>query len=440
MSEKIEQLVAMRLNTYFKTQTMTPALTELKTELATDLNEAANDKATNGLDSEAAVAEAFSDFGDINALIQQINTENGNETNLHAHHVVMDDEGIEIDDGETLKVNSDGISINNGAIKADHDGLKLGKLVINGDGINLNDQPVPAPDFGTPSQPLNLAGEYHDSLNLVNEKRVAVADITDLSISYRSARVKVLPTVGGEDEIIVREYMNHNNAAYNATVTQQGSALSIEQGKVPFLIPLRVHVQVLVPANYAGNLKLASSSGTVLMAGLAHLGVVNIRITSGSSKLDSIQAQALSADVVSGNLVMIQVQVAEQLGMLVKSGRLKLSAVQAGQYTVTVTSGSIQGVQLIGGGSWTAKSGTMKLAFSKLTSDLNLSDKSGSIKFSLPRDASYRYELEARSGRVVAPNNAQPEHIADGYQTGQVGTTPTYTVQGRTTSGSIHLY
>jgi len=109
MSEKIEQLVAMRLNTYFKTQTMTPALIELKTELATDLNEAANDKAANGLDSEAAVAEAFSDFGDINALIQQINTENGNETNLHAHHVVMDDEGIEIDGGERLKVNSDGI-------------------------------------------------------------------------------------------------------------------------------------------------------------------------------------------------------------------------------------------------------------------------------------------------------------------------------------------
>lgn len=36
MSAKIEQLVAMRLNTYFKQQPVTPALTELKTELATD--------------------------------------------------------------------------------------------------------------------------------------------------------------------------------------------------------------------------------------------------------------------------------------------------------------------------------------------------------------------------------------------------------------------
>lgn len=455
MSEKIEQLVAMRLNTYFKTQMMTPAMTELKTELATDLNEAANDKSASGLEPEAAVAEAISDFGDINELIQQVNSENGNDQKLHAHHVVMDGDGLEIDDGDTLKIDSDGItikgghvfsadatgvSINDGAIKADKNGLKLGDLTINGEGINHQQSGNTMPDFGTPVQPLNLAGAYHDNLALVTEQRFAVADIDEISISYRSARVKVLPTVGGDDEIIVREYMNHNNAAYKATTVQTGSALSIEQGKIPFLIPLRVHAQILIPAKYVGNLKLASASGTVLMAGLKQLNVVNLRVTSGSCKLDTLSAQALSTDVVSGSLVMAHVQVTDQFGMLVKSGRLKMAAVQAGQFTVTVISGSIQGIQLVGGGSWTAKSGAMKLAFDRLTGDLNLSDKSGSIKFSLPRDASYRYELEARSGRVIAPSNSQPEHIADGYQTGQVGTTPNYTVKGRTTSGSIHLY
>ncbi|MDQ7936927.1 DUF4097 family beta strand repeat-containing protein [Lactiplantibacillus sp. WILCCON 0030] len=455
MTEKIEQLVVMRLNTYFKTQTMTPALTELKTELATDLNEAANDKAANGRDPEAAVAEAFSDFGDINALIQQINAENGNNQNLHAHHVVMDDDGIEINDGETLKINADGIylnggrsfsadadgvSINNGAIKADSDGLKLGNIVINSDGINRQTQPDFRPDFGEPVPPVNLAGEYHDSLSLVNEQRFELATIKDLSIAYRSARVKVLPTVGGEDEIIVREYMNHNNAAYNAVTTQTGSALTIEQGKVPFLIPLRVHVQILIPVKFTGDLKLASHSGSVLMAGLPQLKRVNLRVTSGSCKVDTVVAQAFSADVVSGSLAMNHVQVAEQLGMLVKSGRLKMTAVQAGQYTVNVTSGSIQGTQLIGSGSWTARSGSMKLAFDQLTGNLNLNAKSGTIKFELPADASYHYELEAHSGRVIAPANAQPEHLADGYQTGQVGAAPKYKVQGRTTSGSIHLY
>lgn len=455
MSEKIEQLVAMRLNTYFKAQTMTPAMTELKTELATDLNEAANDKSEGGLDPEAAVAEAFSDFGDINDLIKQVNSENGNDKNLHAHHVVMDGDGIEVDDGETLKIDAEGmtikggrlfsadangVSINNGAIKADKDGLKLGHLTINSEGINHHDPTSSAPDFDASVQPLNLAGAYLDNLALVNEQRFAVADIDDLSIAYRSARVKVLPTVGGDDEIIVREYMNHNNAAYKATTAQTGRALSIEQGKVPFLIPLRVHAQILVPAKYAGNLKLSSASGTVLMAGLTNLNIVNLRVTSGSCKLDTLAAQALSTDVVSGSLVMNHIQVTGQFGMLVKSGRLKMAAVQAGQFTVNVVSGSIQGSQLVGGGSWSAKSGSMKLGFDRLTGDLNLNDKSGSIKFYVPRDASYRYELEARSGRVYAPINSQPEHIADGYQTGQVGTTPTYTIIGRTTSGSIHLY
>jgi len=94
MSAKTEQLVAMRLNSYFKDQQQTPALVELKAELTSDLNEAAADKQQAGLAPEEAVAEAFSDFGDINELIRQINAENGTTKTIRGHHVVMDDDGI----------------------------------------------------------------------------------------------------------------------------------------------------------------------------------------------------------------------------------------------------------------------------------------------------------------------------------------------------------
>jgi len=440
MSEKIEQLVAMRLNTYFKAQPMTPALTELKTELATDLNEAANDKVKAGQEPEAAVAEAFSDFGDINELIQQVNAENGTAQDLHGHHIVVDDAGVSIDDGKTLKINHDGVSINHGAIKADEHGLKIGKLVMDESGINYDGEPVMQPDFGDPVQPLNLAGEYQDNLRLVNEQRFAAAEIDDLSIAYRSATVKVLPTVGGEDEIIVREYMKPNNTAYYAHTSQQGSALSIEQGKVPFLIPLRVHVQIHVPASYTGDLKLASKSGSVLLAGLKQLQVVNLRITSGSCRVDNVAATAMSADIISGSLKLNQVTVTDQFGMLVKSGRIKLATVQAGQFTVNATSGSIQGADVTGSGSWTAHSGSIKLALKQLTGDVNLNAHSGSIKLAMPVDASYRYQLESHSGRVTSPAQAVKEHVADGYQAGYVGPTAQYLINGRAHSGSIKLY
>ncbi|AVK62214.1 hypothetical protein C5Z25_10700 [Lactobacillus sp. CBA3605] len=440
MSEKIEQLVAMRLATYFKQQTMTPALTELKTELATDLNEAANDKQATSGSAEAAVAAAFSDFGDIHDLIAQVNAENGSAANLHAHRVAIDDDSLMIDDGEMLKMDANGVSINHGAIKADASGLKLGKVIFNEDGINIEGRPGVRPNFGDPVQPLNLAGEYQDNLRLVNEQRFEIAALTTLSIAYRSARVKILPTVGADDEIIVREYMNHNNAAYYAQTNQAGSALSVAQGKVPFLIPLRVHVQIHVPAKFMGDLSVASRSGALLIAGLKNLGVVNLRVVSGSCRIGTVSARALSADIVSGSLQLDQLRVTEQLGMLVKSGRLRLADVQAGQFTATATSGSIQGTQLVGGGSWNAKSGAIKLSFDRLTGAINLDAKSGAIKLALPADASYRFELEAHSGRVVAPANAVKDHIADGYQAGQVGTTPKYQVKGRTTSGSIRLY
>ncbi|MFC6179736.1 DUF4097 family beta strand repeat-containing protein [Lactiplantibacillus daowaiensis] len=455
MSEKIEQLVAMRLNTYFKNQPMTPALAELKTELATDLNEAANDKAQAGATPEAAVAEAFSDFGDINAVIAQVNADNGTTEAFHQHRMTMNDDGVQIDDGKTLKIDRDGVSLNegrtfkadadgvsigNGAIKADADGLKLGKLVMNDDGISFNGQPATQPDWGGPAQPMNLAGEYQDSLRLANEQRFAVADVQDLAISYRSARVKILPTVGGSDEIIVREYLQPNNSAYYAQITQQGPRLQVAQGKVPFLIPLRVHVQIHVPADFAGNLTVQSQSGTVLLAGLTQLGIVNLQVASGNCDLADLKAQALSADLKSGSLKLSRIQVADQFGMLVRSGRIRLASVTAGQFTVNATSGSIQGTGLVGGGSWNAHSGAIRLAFQRLTGDINLNAHSGAIKLATPADASYTYELESHSSRVIAPKRAVKDRIADGYQTGTVGTTAQVNIHGRAHSGSIQLY
>lgn len=436
MSAKIEQLVAMRLNTYFKQQPVTPALTELKTELATDLNEAANDKERGGLDPEAAVAEAFSDFGDINDLIQQVNTENGDTDKVRRHQITVDEDGIAIDNGEALKINAEGISINNGAIKADANGLKVGRWTLDADGINEQE---PANTAAPSSRPVNLAGEYVERLPLVNEQRVAVADLASVTISYRSATVKVLPTRGTTDEVIVREYMNYKNPAYQGQVTQRGTDVQIVQGKVPFLIPLRVHVQILIPVQFSGKLALNSRSGNVLVGGLKQLMAVNLQVISGSAQVTAMAATSMVGELTSGGLTMDDVQVTEQLELAVKSGRIRLSSVTAGAYAVSATSGSVTGQQLRGGGRWIAKSGSIKLGFATIAGDIDLTANSGSIKVTTPVDSSYRYELESQSGRVLAPKHATVEHQADGYQTGRVGQIGTYLIHGRARSGTIHL-
>lgn len=439
MSAKIEQLVAMRLNSYFKDQPNTPALTELKDELSADLNEAAEDKLRAGQEPESAVAEAFSDFGDINALIRQINAENGTDKVVHGHHVVMDDNGLFVDDGETLKIDADGLSINNGTIKADRHGLKLGSWTFDDRGINLNDDAQADFKAAAEPAPVDLTGEYHENLPLVNEQRFNAAALTHLVIDYQAAQVKILPTTGADDEVIVREYMNHNNPAYQAKTRVDGQALRIVQGKVPFLIPLRVHVQIHVPANYAGDLTLDSRSGTALLAGLTKLQQVTVKVVSGTARLRDLKLSALSSEVTSGSCELTRVAVANQLGMLVKSGRCRLQQVTADRFTVNAVSGTIIGEQLAGGGDWSVKSGTLRLAFARVAGDTNLEAQSGTIKVAVPADASYHYELEAHSGRVVAPERGAITHSADGYRAGQVGTTGAYLIQGQTTSGTIRL-
>ena len=438
MSAKIEQLVAMRLNTYFKQQPVTPALTELKMELATDLNEAANDKERSGLDPEAAVAEAFSDFGDINELIKQVNAENGATEKVHRHQITVDEDGIAIDSGKMLKIDADGISINNGTIKADANGLKVGRWTVDANGINEQEDTTEQ-ESSAGLQAFDLAGEYRERLPLVNERRVAVADLISLTIRYQTAMIKVLPTQETTDELIVREFMNYNNLAYQAQVSRHGGNLQIVQGKVPFLIPLRVHVQILVPAQFTGDLSLASRAGNILVGGLQRLATVALNVTSGSVRVAGLSVTSMTSDLTSGTMTIDHVQIAEQLGLMVKSGRVRLTAVTAASYVASAASGSITGQQLRGGGRWAAKSGSIKLAFAAVTGDTDLIANSGAIKVVMPVSASYRYELESQSGRVVAPRNARVDRQADGYQTGQVGATGTYLIHGRARSGNIHL-
>ncbi|RRK09847.1 hypothetical protein D1831_10495 [Lactiplantibacillus garii] len=451
MSAKIEQLVAMRLTSYFKEQPKTPALTELRSELAADLNEAANDKERAGLDPEAAVAEAFSDFGDINELIRQINAENGTTTTIHGHHVVMDNDGLSVDDGQTLKINADGIylkggralkadadgvSINNGAIQADTHGLKLGSWTFDEDGINLNgDAQTAKPQ----AAPINLAQEYSETLPLVNEQRFDAATLTRLTVAYKAAQVKIIPTQGASQEVIVREYMNHKNAAYQSQIEQAGDELKVVQGKVPFLIPLRVHVQIHVPADFTGNLTLTNRSGHLLVAGFQRLNALDLQVLSGNAVVSDLHSRALSMDVTSGDAELTNLRVINQLGLLVKSGRTRLTTVTAERFIVSVTSGTVRGTALTGGGSWTVKSGSLKLDLAAVVADVHLMAKSGTIKVTVPTDASYAYELESHSGRVVAPKNGTATHLADGYQAGRVGVTGQYLIQGQTTSGTIKL-
>lgn len=440
MTATIETLVAEQLATYFENQTMTPTLTELKAELTADLNEAALDQVQAGRTPAAAVAIAFADFGDIETVITQVEAENGpTTTEVEPPVMTVNENGVYVNGGRTLKADANGVSIGDGAVKADRNGLKLGKLVMNEDGISYGDQTKEMPDWQSTVAPFNLGLAYQDNLRLANEQQFSATELTMLTVSYRSARVKVLPTNDDSDDVIIREYMQPNNPAYYAHCSETGTNLTVTQGKVPFLIPLRVHVQVLVPASFTGDVTVASKSGTVLIAGLSSVKTLALKVASGNAELADLTVQTTTVDLASGSLKMGHVQVTDQCRLLVRSGRVRLAQVSAITFTVKATSGSVTGNDLIGAGDWQAHSGALRLAWQQLTGDLNLDAHSGAIKVSLPATASYRYELESHSGRITTPTRAIRDRVADGYQTGTVGANAQYQIHGRAHSSSIKL-
>jgi hypothetical protein len=376
--EQIAELIKTKLNEYFKNKKKSSSLKELYAELAADLNAAVQDKVKNQIPPQVAVEQAFKEFGDLQQLVDQTASEAADLTS------------------------------------------KVSQASLFNDGFFDN--------------------QFNDQLPLVNEKEFAADSLNELIVNCLQAQVKILPLQDKNSrKILVREFMNFNNSAYYARFEQSGGQLLIKQGKTPFLIPLKVQLQIQVPADFAGKLTISETKGSAAIERLNALKNVVLQIKSGEAEIKNTRMQQLNGKILSGSCQLDSVKTDQLLALQVSSGSARLTAVTAQNFDIKVQSGRIKGEQLTGKGSFQVASGMLKLIFSALNGDLLLAVKSGSIKATLPATATYRYDLKALNGRIKAPNQAETLHQAMGHQSGQIGADPKYLVRGETISGTIKI-
>ena len=424
---------------------------ELKEELTSDLIASAEDKLTAEGDESKAVQKAFAEFGDIDDVINQVlNDSQDNETNhyhktIQAHNIDLDDNGVRIDNGKVLNINDQGITINNGkTMRISADGIKLGNMVINEDGINFNDQTKSTGDkhsfdeFNAKFNQDNFETEVHvESLPLVDTLDFDPENISKIDVSYESADLKVLPTTG--DKIVVREYMSRNNPDYQVKTQVNEGTLTVIQGRVPHFLPLRVKVQILLPLNLDGFLRVNNNSGSLLLQNLSNLQETLVNVRSGLINVRDVVVKKLLIKAASGKVVLEDLNAKDELSVEAKSSVINLDNVYSAKYSLTAKSGTIKGIDLGGGGSITAKSGTIKVDFAKVTSDVEVNNASGTIKLTMPKNDSFAFDLEAHSGTVRLGQNATFQHDIQNLKEGIVGTTPQYKLTARATSGTIKV-
>lgn len=453
MSEKINKLVDAKLDDYFDGYLYSQDLRELKDEIASDLIASAEDKVAEGMTEQQAVEQAFKDFGDIDMAIDDVldnlDDEPHEQQAKHAsswgHHIDIDDNGIRVDKGKVLNINDDGITVNNGkTIKIDEDGVKLGNMVIDSDGIkfggktkknvvnfkDLDDLDVDFDDnFDTT---VNV-----ESLPMTDMAEFDLDEINNLDISYINASLKVLATSG--DKVVVKEYMSRKNPEYQVKTDIDGNTLKIIQGKVPHFLPLKIKVQILVPKTFAGNLRVLNQSGSLQIRDFKFLNDAQIDVHSGMIYLDNVHMNQLLLNTTSGKVTLEDLKVKKNLNLQAKSSVVNLSDVASPNFQYVVKSGTIRGYDLVGAGKISAKSGTIKANFAKVSGDISCDSNSGRIKLQMPEDDSYNFDLEAQSGTVKMEVPANYKHDILSLKEGTVGNDPQYNLRVRAKSGTIKV-
>lgn len=407
---------------------------------------------------EDAVDSAFENFGDIEDLIDQINYDDHQASDesfkVDIDHdgvrvgdgkkLRIDNSGVFINDGKTLSIDENGMSVNDGKFfKADSHGVQMGKLKINDEGISVDDNNVTQrvnDYFDKFDQEFddNIDTEiYVESLKLVNEKTFDLSEIENLDVNYKFVKVAVLPTDGSQ--LVLREYMSRDNPNYYAHTKVSDGVISIHEGNYPKLLPLKVRVQLLVPNNFIGGLRLVNYAGTATLADLKGLKALKIELKSGNTRLKNISADNLAIIVKSGSARLSNVKSNQLLKINVSSGTIKFNNLLAQEFDITDHSGSIRGNGLVGSGRLQSHSGSVSVGVKDLTGDLNLDSKSGTIKVYSDQALSYKFDLSANSGTVVAPMNAVLDHQATGFKDGYVGESAQFTIKAVAKSGTIKL-
>lgn len=450
MNKLINELVNQKLNKIFADYPETADLNDLKDEIASDLIASAQDKLTDDIDEQAAVQQAFTDFGDIDDVINQVLNEGPKQTDNHYQHkfqshiLDIDEDGIRLDDGKGLTINNEGISINGGkTVKIDSNGVKLGNLVINEDGIHVKDK--------TKSQSNDAFSEFNDrfnnshyetevqvdSLPLTDTKEFDLDSFEKIDVNYVDASLKLFPTDG--QKVIVREYMSRSNPDYQLQTSLNDETLTITQGAIPHFLPLRVKVQILIPNDFHGQLRITNRSGNLQATNLKNLDEVLINVRSGMIYLNDLTLNRLLVSSNSGKITLDTLKIERELNVKSRSSVLSLDDVTSLEYDLEARSGTIKATNLNGSGKIFAKSGTIKADFGAVNGDLMVENDSGTVKLTMPTTDSYDFDLEAKSGTVKINPSATYRHDILSLKEGRVGDDPSYKLTVRAKSGTIKV-
>lgn len=319
------------------------------------------------------------------------------------------------------------------------------------------------------------------STNLIKEETLPLQDVSRFwaSTGYEDIRV----TLVQGDSVTVRQYGDSQHDK-PFTVTRNGGQLGVRtQTRDTFsFFSIRFqssYLEISLPASYAKDIKLDTSSGNISVGGKARWASVelsstsgeielpegfdaaathivstsgdltigpgtvsdlNMRTTSGEIHSDSLLAErGITVSSTSGSLKLGELQAGSDVLLSSTSGEVMAHALICRQYDIKTTSGDISVNMTTGQGRLHSTSGAITARGISPTGDISINTISGDVRLDILSGQSFSFRLNSVSGDI---RSNQPLTYADrgrNSASGSVGNNPAGTISVDTMAGEIRL-
>jgi DUF4097 and DUF4098 domain-containing protein YvlB len=268
------------------------------------------------------------------------------------------------------------------------------------------------------------------TLDLVNSQTLDMNLVENLIVSYSSDNIVLLES--NDSSLVLKEFMTRNNPEYFAKIDNSQGAITIRNGKRPWLI--RTRIEIYIPKTFTDNLVVNLRSGNLTTNYRMKHKAINLSVSSGNLKTSNISSDNVVVEVSSGNIDILEL-IGNDLTIRNGSGNIYINSFQ-GKANAVNRSGAIVVSNFVGEGTFDVKSGNIDLIVNDIFGDIYLSCNSGTIDLIMGRNISFFLNAEVRSGTINAFDikrqvNTKVQH--------NIGSDPLYKVFAKCGSGNITI-
>ena len=343
----------------------------------------------------------------------------------------------------------------------------------------------------------SLSGAIDSNTPLLKEETLSLDNINEINVGTQYQSIKMALIDGGN--ITIRHYDQESAPAANIESSSGAININIPHRNLISINMMAPRLEIDLPREYSGGVKLETSSGTISLDEHAEWGQTTLSSSSGSIRINSglkcgdINISSNSGSVNMGNVVAQTIKSSSTSGLQryediiavsdvsittssgsincsnIEAADLKLrstsgtiraeginaignvdistssasqhvSALNAGTYDINSTSGAIRYDGLCGRGSINCTSGSINCEDLDVRGDVTIISSSGTQRLSLAPDQNFEVKISVTSGSIRASGIDLYYSDNQGKNAfGAVGDGSMGTLTIRSTSGSINI-